>query len=315
MKFYLAPMEGITGYIYRNAYHRYFLPMDKYFSPFLVPNRNRSLKSRELEDVSPEHNRGLPLVPQILTNCPEDFIWAAKKLGELGYGEVNLNLGCPSGTVVSKGRGAGFLADPEGLLRFLDAVFSKCQNEISVKTRLGMENPEEFEGLMAIYNRFPIKELIVHPRVREDYYKNTPNTEAFSLALEGGRAPVCYNGDIFSREAFLNIQTLFPGLNAVMLGRGVIGDPALLEKIKGKELPAAERKERFQMFHDAVYEGYQEIMSGPRNTLFKMKELWTYMDGLFEGGERYKKKIRKAERFDSYEEAVKTLLSQCEFKG
>ncbi len=312
MKYYLAPMEGITGYIFRNAYHQNFLPMDRYFSPFLVPGRSRSLKARELQDILPENNPGIPLVPQILTNQWEDFIWAAEKLRELGYREVNLNLGCPSGTVTAKGRGAGFLADPDGLSRFLDQIFAKSTVEISIKTRLGMREPGEFERLMEIYNRFPLKELIIHPRVREDYYQHAPNLKAFARGLDHSQCPVCYNGDVFSREDCRQIEAQFPRISAIMMGRGILKDPMLLEKIKGEEAQAEdERKRRLRRFHDQIYFGYQEIMSGERNTLFKMKELWTYMGTAFEGGERYKKKIKKAEHLKPYEEAVSALFQEC----
>ena len=201
MKYYMAPMEGLTGYIYRNAYHACYHPMDKYFTPFLSPKANSSLSFRELNDILPEHNQGMYVVPQILTNQAEDFIRTAKELQEYGYSEINLNLGCPSGTVVSKYKGAGFLGLPDSLDRFLDEVCGKMEGmgmELSVKTRLGLVSPDEFTGLLEIYNRYPLKELILHPRVRTDYYKNTPNMPAFGSGFDGCRAPVCYNGDIFT---------------------------------------------------------------------------------------------------------------------
>lgn len=235
VKFYMAPMEGITGYVYRNAYHRYFSPMDKYVTPFIVPNQNRSLKSRELNDILPEHNKGMNVVPQILTNQAQDFLWCAEKMGELGYGEVNLNLGCPSGTVVSKGRGAGFLKDTNQLDQFLEEVFSKTSQQISIKTRLGMHDEDEFEKLMEIFNRYPLKELIIHPRVREDYYKNQPRLDGFAYGLEKSRCPVCYNGNVFQTEDFLKIRTRFPEAEAMMLGRGLIANPGLAEQLREAE--------------------------------------------------------------------------------
>lgn len=321
MKFYLAPMEGITGYIYRNAYHQIFLPMEKYFSPFLAPNQSRSLKTRELQDILPENNPGIPLVPQILTNQWEDFVWATEKLRELGYREVNLNLGCPSGTVTAKGRGAGFLANPEGLDRFLDNIFSRSTAEISIKTRLGIKDPAEFERLMEIYSQYPLKELIIHPRVREDYYKNLPNLAAFARGAVSSSCPVCYNGNIFTQKDFWEIETRFPQISAVMLGRGILKNPMLLEEIAGENRRegsagrTSEEKCRLRRFHDKIYTGYQRIMSGERNTLFKMKELWTYLGSAFEGGERYKKKIKKAERLKDYENAVGALFEECTLIG
>lgn len=113
-----APMEGITGYVYRSAHHALFPHVDRYFTPFLQPNQNHRFASRERNDVLPEHNKGITLIPQILTNRAEDFIWMAGELEALGYDEVNLNLGCPSGTVVTKYKGAGFLAKRKSWIRF-----------------------------------------------------------------------------------------------------------------------------------------------------------------------------------------------------
>ncbi len=320
VKFYMAPMEGITGYVYRNAYHRYFSPMDKYVTPFIVPNQNRTLKSRELNDILPEHNKGMNVVPQILTNQAQDFLWCAEKMGELGYGEVNLNLGCPSGTVVSKGRGSGFLKEPDKLEQFLEEVFSKTCQEISIKTRLGMYDEDEFGELMEIFNRYPLKELIIHPRVREDYYKNEPRLSAFAYGLQKSACPVCYNGNVAGTEDFLKIRTRFPEAQAMMLGRGLIANPGLTERLReaedGQEIRlSGELKKRVFEFHNEVLAGYEEILSGDRNVLFKMKELWAYMDNLFEGGEKIKKKIKKSERLDEYQSYVETLFDEAAWKG
>ena len=170
MNLYFAPLEGIGGYIYRNAQADYFEKADKYFSPFLAPNQNRSISPKEYKDIAPEHNEGIILVPQVMANNAEIFLKAAQELEQLGYKEINLNLGCPSRTVVTKYRGAGFLAKPEALEQFLEEVYSKLNIRLSLKTRLGMEDAEEFEHLLEIYNKFPVTELIIHPRVQTDYY-------------------------------------------------------------------------------------------------------------------------------------------------
>ena len=214
MKFYLAPLEGITTYIYRNAYHHTFLPMDKYFTPFLVPRQKRSFSSRERNDILPEHNQGLFVVPQLLTNKAKDFIQAAQVLAEYGYEEVNLNLGCPSGTVTAKGKGAGFLARPAELDQFLEEIFSSLTQRISIKARIGMEDPQEFGALLKIFNQYPLEELIIHPRVREDFYKNPPNLQVFGEALRESAHLVCYNGNLFSRQDFENLQQRFQGITA-----------------------------------------------------------------------------------------------------
>ena len=202
MKYYLAPMEGITGFIYRNAYEKFFGNIDKYFTPFIVPTSSKSFKTKELRDVLPENNGDLNIVPQILTNDFEGFINTSRKLQQLGYNEINLNLGCPSGTVVSKNRGSGFLAKREELDKFLNDIFKINNMKISVKTRIGKDSPEEFYELIKIYNKYPMEELIIHPRTREDFYGNKPNLEVFKDALSLSTNQVCYNGDIFAVEDY-----------------------------------------------------------------------------------------------------------------
>lgn len=315
MELYFAPMEGVTGYVYRNTHHAHFGGVDKYFTPFLSPNQNHRFSSREENDVLPEHNRGIHVVPQILTNRAEDFIWAAGEMKARGYGEVNLNLGCPSGTVTAKHKGSGFLALPDALDRFFEAVFAEVDMDISVKTRVGSVSPDEFEELLNIFNRYPIKELTVHPRVRLDYYKNTPNLDAFALALERSRCPVCYNGDIFTAEHFRALSRRFSHLPAVMLGRGLVANPVLGEVLAYENgrlaAPPVLDNARLAAFHRDLYDGYRRAIPGEKNVLFKMKETWFYLMNLFPDAGRVGKKIRKAQRFGEYEAAVSELFREC----
>lgn len=312
MDFYFAPLEGITGYIYRNAFHEFFdCGIDKYFTPFIGVNQNGLSKSRELEDISPEHNKGLRVVPQLLGGKGREVNEYLHRLKEIGYAEVNLNLGCPYQTVVSKKKGAGLLEDTAYLKNFLDEVFANAPVAVSIKTRIGMEHDWEFEEILEIYNRYPISELIVHPRVREDFYKNRPNPDAFALALSKSKAPVCYNGDIFTVKDYQTLTAGFPEVNRIMLGRGLLANPGLLSLIlTGKGMG----KDELKKFHDRIYKDYMKIMSGDKNTLFKMKELWNYMQFMFENCEKHIKKIRKAQRAADYESAVNALFAQCPFK-
>lgn len=225
-----SPLEGITGYTYRRALYQCFGGFDKYFIPFILPNQKGHLSTREKKDIMPENNEGMYAVPQILTKNAEDFIQTAETLQEYGYDEVNLNLGCPSKTVVTKGRGAGFLDRPDELDKFLDEIFSKCDMKISIKTRLGMDDPEEFEDLLTIYKKYPLEELIVHARVQKDYYKNTPRLETFGEAVEQAKSPVCYNGDIVTADDCTRLQEMFPTLDCIMTGRGTLKNPALARK-------------------------------------------------------------------------------------
>ncbi len=305
MNFYFAPMEGLTGYIYRNAHNTFFNNIDKYFSPFISTNQHISFKTRELNDILPENNQGLVLIPQLLGNNARDFIDTAKKIKLLGYNEINLNLGCPSGTVVSKNKGSGFLAKREELDIFLEEIFSHAVTKISVKTRLGKDNPEEFYHLMEIYNKYPIEELIIHPRIQKDFYKNKPNLKVFQEARGLSKNPICYNGDIFKIKDYEGITTSFADVNTFMLGRGLLANPNLTCAIKKKnKLEKALLKD----FHDKLYSDYKEVLFGDRNILFKMKGIWSYMIAVFVDSEKYSKKIKKAERLADYEEAVSSLF-------
>ncbi len=311
MQYYLAPLEGITGYVYRNAYEKVFHNVDKYFTPFLSPTKNKKLTSREKNDVLPEHNKGMYVVPQILTNCAEHFLDTVIQLKAFGYQEVNLNLGCPSGTVVTKKKGAGFLSDPAMLDEFLDEIFRGSQIKISVKTRLGMESIEEFPRLMEIFNRYPMEELIVHPRVQKDFYKNVPQYECYEWAMKESVNPLCYNGDIFGVDSFERCLNRFPKQKVWMLGRGIIGNPGLIGEIKDNQPPTIEQ---LKQFHDEIYGGYEVIMSGERNVLFKMKELWFYMGNLFEDSKKELKQIKKATKAVEYKTAVNTLFREKNLK-
>lgn len=310
MNLYFAPLEGIGGYIYRNAQADYFEKADKYYSPFLAPNQNRSISPKEYKDIAPEHNEDIMLVPQIMANNAEIFLKAAQELEQLGYKEINLNLGCPSRTVVTKYRGAGFLAKPDALEQFLEEVYSKLNIRLSLKTRLGMEDEEEFEHLLDIYNKFPVSELIIHPRVQTDYYKNTLRMESFLEALAKSKNPVVYNGDIFNKEKYQQVMKQMD-VSGVMLGRGVLANPALFGEIRGTEKLS---KERLWEFHERLLADYTQEMSGERNVLFKMKELWFYLAWSFTNTEKYEKKIRKAQHLSDYRLVVKQLFFEQELR-
>lgn len=308
-KIYFAPLEGIAGYIFRNAFNDVFEPeIEKYFSPFISPGPRQSITNKELRDILPENNSRIKLIPQVLTNSAEDFLALEKRLKDMGYDELNVNLGCPSGTVVSKKRGAGLLADIELLERMLDGIYSKTEVLVSLKTRLGMENSKEFEKLLELYNKFPIHELIIHPRVRAELYKGSPDMESFDMAVHNSHHRICYNGDICTKSDYDKIVNKYPKLSAVMIGRGFLRNPMLIHNIQKSMAPD---KEKIKSYHDLVLERYSEVMYGERPVLFKMKELWAYMLDLFEDSEKYAKKIKKASNLSVYNSAVNELFEFC----
>ena len=318
MQFYLAPMEGITGYIYRNAVHDFFGEgIVKFYTPFIAPRPKKGMQSKERRGLLPENNAGIPLVPQILTNKAEDFLTLSKEICETyGYEEINLNAGCPSKTVVSHGKGSGILKDTEALDRFLEEIFAKSECRISVKTRLGMEEPEEFERILEIYNRYPITELTIHPRLQTDQYKGTVRMEEFCRALDRCKMPVVYNGDIFTVQDYREKMNYIrehseKTVCAVMLGRGMLRDPALARQLyrsdQGKE-SGAPAKEELRAYHDRIFNSYRDLFDGEMPLLFHMKELWASLGGLFPEQEKALKKIRKSKDVSEYLAGVHELL-------
>ena len=316
MHIYFAPLEGITTYPYRNLHHKYFGGVEKYFTPFLAPGPEQGMSVKEMRDVLPENNAGVLVVPQILTNRAGDFLLASKKLSEMGYREINLNLGCPSGTVTAKKKGSGFLLYPDDLDRFFDEVFSDAAVRngeflVSVKTRIGKNEVEEWPELMQVYNRYPIHELTVHPRIQKEFYKGTPHLDVFTDILKESRNPVVYNGDLFTVEKVKEFREKFPTAGTVMIGRGLIRNPALAEMILQEETePEADILPRIREFHDALFEHYRETMSGDRNLLFRMKDLWSYMLAEVPDSEKLAKKIRKSQHVPEYLAAVEEVFAR-----
>lgn len=303
MNFYFAPMEGITTYIYRGLHYKYFKGVDTYFTPFLSPTKNGSYTPREKKDILPENNKGVPVVPQILANNVVYFNQLAGELKDFGYKEVNLNLGCPSGTVTSKGKGSGFLLEPYDLEKFLDGIFEKQVLPISVKTRMGFDEEEEWAYLLEVFGRYPIKELQVHARVRQDFYKKPVRKTCFLNSIEGVQLPLCYNGDLFTVEDLREWKEQ-KKLDALMLGRGLIANPGLLMEEAGEVCTM----DTYWKFLEELELAYFEELGN--NALYKMKELWTYMAHSFSDVDKCLKKIRKAKNSMEYHRAVQELKQE-----
>ncbi len=296
MRYYLAPMEGLTDSIYRRLHHKHFGGVDAYFMPFLSPTQHRVLTHREERELPLADSLELYAVPQVLTKNAQDFLWAAQVCAHRGYDQVNLNIGCPSGTVVSKGKGSGMLRNPEELDAFLEEIFSASPIPISVKTRLGLKDPEEFPRLLEILNRYPILELTVHPRVREDFYKGSVRKEWFAYALEHSKNPLCYNGDILTRQEADAVS----GVEAVMIGRALIADPGLL--IGGST------RQQLKAFLEELLEEYTEAFGSYRNAMFRMKENWGFLRCRFEGSDKLWKQLRKTTDPSEYRNLTAQIL-------
>ena len=302
----LAPMEGITGYVFRRVHAECFGALDRYYTPFLPPPRvGKQFGGRALREIGPANNQGLNVVPQLLTKNADEFVWAATVLADMGYKEVNLNLGCPSGTVVSKGKGSGFLRNLDELEVFLRDVCERSPLPVSVKTRLGVEADAEYERVLDLYCTLPLAELIVHPRVRTDMYKGSPRQELYGETLKRAPFDVAYNGDVFSIEDMDALVAAYPATRHVMIGRGLLTNPALARMIKGG--PAATAAE-LKAFHDKLFAAYEDVMGG--NAVFRMKEWWFYARYAFADPQQVHRAVRGTRKVAEYESAVERVFRE-----
>ena len=306
MQYYAAPMEGLTDRVWRQAHQRWFGGADRYYAPFLSPPENRIPVKKKMAELAPAANPGAPVIPQLLGKDGSCAAWMIGVLRQMGYSEVNLNFGCPSGTVTAKGKGAGMLRDLDALDRFLDAVFTEAGGPISVKTRIGVERPEEFGPILEVYNRYPLAELIIHPRVMRQLYRGEADRDAFAAALPACRAPVCYNGDITSPAGFAALGSRWPGLSGLMAGRGLIADPALFRRARGG-LPAS--KEELRGYFAELYAGYAAAFGSPQAAISRMKAYWHEAISLFEGADRLAKQLKKLRDPWEYEVTVGQIFA------
>ncbi len=308
-----APMEGIVNHVYRNAHAACFTGVHRYFAPFIVADQTKGFMEKDLQDILPKNNMRYTLIPQILTNNASDFNNTAKKISAFGYSEINLNLGCPSKTVVAGGRGSGFLADTDGLRRFFEAIFASPKVNISVKTRIGRYAPEEFEGILDIYNDYPISELIIHPRVQTDMYNNAPNYNAFEEALKKSKHVTYYNGDVRSLEDYKGIVDAYgSGIKGVMIGRGFLMNPALSEVLT---LPHRQvTLDDYQRFHQCLLDLQCQYLKAPHKVLSKMKEVWHYMFLALDAPRTAYVAMQQSQDLGTYHKAVASLLQHASVK-
>ena len=309
MNYYVAPMEGLTDRVWRQAHQKWFgwagAPA-KYYAPFLSPPENRVLIQKKMAELAPEANPGAPVVPQLLAKDGALAAWMVGQLRQLGYTEVNLNFGCPSGTVTAKGKGSGMLRDLDKLDAFLAALFAEAEGPLTVKTRLGVEKPEEFAAVLEVYNRYPIAELTIHPRVMRQQYRGIADREAFAKALPECKMPVCYNGDLTTVEQLRALEADFPTVQSLMVGRGIIADPALFRQALGG--PAA-TKEELRGYLDDLYQGYTALFGSAGCAISRMKGHWFYLIHRFEGSEKLEKQLRKLREPWEYETVVNQIFT------
>ena len=312
MKYYFAPLESISSYPLRNTHARFFPGMDKYFSPFVSANEEGSYSGRIERDLAPGNNASIHLIPQLMGKNPEHMHEVFSYLQELGYTEINLNLGCPSGTVVAKGKGSGMLRNLDFLEDFFAAIFRDLPNElsVSVKTRIGITDSTGLSELFTLYNAFPFSEIIVHPRLQKQFYKGNVDLSAFQEVTEISQHRLIYNGDIENTKSAKKILERFPKIEGIMLGRGLLANPALVREIKGGQvLTEKEMKDYIQ----AIEESFFEEMKIERNLLAKLKECWNYFSKNYPDSIKGLKELKKAKTLGEYRSAKYRIYSEGAF--
>ena len=306
MRYYFAPMEGVTDSIYRNVHHKYFGGVDRYYMPFLSPTMHQTLTHKESRELPMADSVSFAAVPQILTKVAGDFLWAAQVCMDRGYTEVNLNVGCPSGTVVSKGKGSGMLRDLNALDAFLEEIYAKSPLPVSVKTRLGLENKDEFPAILEVYNRYPIRELTIHPRVRKQFYSGDVEMDCFRYACANSKNPLCFNGNLNNLDHISAFSKDFPNVEALMIGRGLIGDPGMLcGGTDAKQLEA---------FMEELLVQYTDAFGGARNAMFRMKENWSFLRYRFQDIDRLWKQLRKTTDLQEYKAISREIFHTLPLK-
>ncbi|MFH2113364.1 MAG: tRNA-dihydrouridine synthase family protein [Spirochaetota bacterium] len=305
---YLAPLHGVSNRVFRQAYFRHFVGFDAAMAPFIQSVKAGSRLATHFKDLLPGYDTHYPVIPQILGNNASDFVDTARVMADLGYREVNWNLGCPYPMVTGKGRGSGLLPHPERIDAFLDQVCAVSPIPVSVKLRLGYKDPLEILALMPVFNAHPLARVIMHPRLASQMYEGQVDLDGFGQALALSLHPVMYNGDIRDLQTYKALTERFPGIQQWMLGRGAISDPFLPGRIKGLPDPAAPEA-IIKSFHDELLDTYREQLSGQKHVMDKMKEVWTFLGPWFSPDPRWLGKIAKARTLSAYQSAVQLAFS------
>lgn len=306
----LAPLKGLTDDVFRKTYAEHFNGFDGMVAPFVTAVPADRLTERHMRDLLPRADDGIPVVPQILGNAAEDFVFLARHLYDRGYPEVNWNLGCPFRPVAKKKRGAGLLPFPEQVDEFLDKTLRALPGRLSIKMRLGRSRPDEILRLLPVLDRYPIEEITIHPRTATQMYAGLPDLGMFQACLEQSRHRVVYNGDIIDLSGFQTLAARFPAVDSWMIGRGALSNPFLPAIIKAGRDEIPHKVERFHAFYEMLFARYRERLCGPGHLLDRMKGFWTYFAGAFTNGRQMEKLIHHTFNLPRYLEIVKRFFRE-----
>lgn len=304
-----SPLQGFTDFRFRNAFQEYFGGIDTFFAPYIRLNGKMVIKPAYERDLLPKHNTTLTVIPQVMTNDPDEFVFVAKYVRSLGYNELNWNLGCPYPMVVNRCMGSGLINDPERIDRVLEKAHAETDLIISMKVRMGYEHSGEILDVFPVLEKYPLKNVAIHARIGKQLYKGGVDLDSFQRCLDHSPHKIYYNGDITTVESYRKLQERFPSIDHWMIGRGLIADPFLPGMIKANTTVYPEdRIERFSRFHDTLFDQFQQALSGPKHITMKMHSFWEYFSSTFENPRKTLKKITKAKTLEAYEDAVEYVL-------
>jgi len=306
-----SPLQGLTDFRFRNAFNKYFGGIDTYYTPSIRLNGKLEIKPAYEIDILPKNNTDIKVIPQIITSDADEFIFAAEYVQKHGYKELNWNLGCPYPMVTKRGLGSGLIKDPIKINSILNKVQAESDIIVSIKMRLGYETSKEILQVLPTLEKYPIKNIAIHPRIGRQLYKGDVDLDSFQQCLKNTCHKLYYNGDITSVAVFNDRIKRFPMIDHWMIGRGLIADPFLPGMIKNNTTEYPENKiEIFNKFHDMLFNDYTQALSGPSHIIMKMLQFWEYFKTSFPNSRKGLKKIKKAKSVSAYKEAVKELLNK-----
>ncbi|MBN1651788.1 MAG: tRNA-dihydrouridine synthase family protein [Bacteroidales bacterium] len=309
IKIYFAPFQGITNQTFRHIYAQFFEGIDAFYTPYFTGIKNKdALSPRYLAELKNQTENKSEVIPQILSKDADEIIYFAQQCKQLGFRELNWNLGCPHPQVANKKRGSGLLPFPDMIQAILKDIMAQIDLKFSIKCRLGYEDNEELKALIPVFNSFAISELIIHARTGKQMYSGEADWEAFAQIAPQLTMPVVYNGDITSSEKFAAFSKRFVNFNRLMLGRGILADPFLPARIKGLELPI-DKKAHLHRFMDNLYYAYRKAYMDRLTLLGVLKEYWSYLAFAFNEPHKIMRKLKKCKSFDAYEDAVFSIFN------
>lgn len=306
-KIEFAPLQGYTDAIYRTMHNKVFGGINSYYSPFIRLEKGE-VRQKDIKDILPENNENINLVPQIIVNSNEEFLKLTESVCNLGYKRIDINMGCPFPLQTKKGRGAAILQNTKHLEDIVESINSINDIDFSIKMRLGMDSAEDAKGALEIINKAKLHHITIHPRIAKQQYKGEIDYQTFDYIYQNCLHPIIYNGDILSQEDIYNIINIYPKIEGIMIGRGLLAKPYLaMELNKTIRLSVSERLSMIMKLHDAIYDHYSSVMQGEHQLLLKMKTFWEYLDE--EIGKKPYKAIKKSVNIKKYELAIRLIGS------